>query len=161
NSLTSRYRHGALLCVHQVELAPPRLSLIPGALPPDVRSFDLPFPTRPRSPAHFYLAVFLISPGPLPSLRRQIFSAAIPLEWLKVRRFLPLPAWTMSFRFHSRQASETAAHLRLCVPDSVFVRRQPAMVTTASPVVSCFLILRSFSLRNRNSPSPLCFAVQA
>ena len=31
----------------------------------------------------------------------------------------------------------------------------------AAPVVSCFLILRSFSLRNRNSPSPLCFAVQA
>ena len=31
----------------------------------------------------------------------------------------------------------------------------------AAPVVSCFLILRSFSLRNRNSPLPLCFAVQA
>ena len=34
-------------------------------------------------------------------------------------------------------------------------------VRIAAPVVSCFLIPRSFSLHNRNSLSPLCSAVRA
>src|SRR5437773_662550 len=49
----------------------------------------------------------------------------------------------MAFRFHSRQASETAAHLRLIVPDSVFVRRETAMVKTACPVAVLVAEVRS------------------
>src|SRR6266508_4383549 len=80
--LTSPYRHGALLCVHQVELAPPRLSSIPEAPRPGVRSSGPPSPVQLRQPARSYLAVFVICRRRLPSLHRQI--SWIPLESRKV-----------------------------------------------------------------------------
>src|SRR5882724_1672745 len=57
---TSRYRHGAQPCVHQVARALPRPSSNAKATLLDVRSFDLPFPVRPRQSPLFYRAIFLI-----------------------------------------------------------------------------------------------------
>src|SRR6266508_1361529 len=68
--LTSPYRHGALLCVHQVEPAPPRLSWIPEAPRPGVRSSGPPSRVRLRQPARAYRAAFVICRRRLPSLRR-------------------------------------------------------------------------------------------
>src|SRR5436190_440999 len=54
---TNRYRHDALLCVHQVGLGPLRLSSIQAAPTPGVHSFRLLSPVQPRQPfAHFYRA---------------------------------------------------------------------------------------------------------
>src|SRR5438132_811043 len=54
NVATSLYRHGALACVHQVELAPLRPSSIQVAPALDVRSFDLLFPVQPRQSPRSY-----------------------------------------------------------------------------------------------------------
>src|SRR5438128_7320106 len=79
---TSRYRHGAQPCVHQVARALLRPSSTAKATLLDVRSFDLPFPVRPRRSAHSYRAIFLTRPCQLLLLRRPIFFGAILLELL-------------------------------------------------------------------------------
>src|SRR5947208_11438863 len=77
---TSRYRHGAQRCVHQVARALLRPSSTAKVTLLDVRSFDLPFPVRPRRSAHSYQAIFLARSCQLPLLHRPIFSEAILLE---------------------------------------------------------------------------------
>src|SRR5437762_13537989 len=77
---TSRYRHGARPCVHQVARALLRPSSTAKATLRDVRSFDLPFPVRPRRSAHSYQPILLASSCLLPLLHRPIFSEAILLE---------------------------------------------------------------------------------
>src|ERR1700730_3190651 len=77
---TSRYRHGARPCVHQVGRAPLHLSSIGRALQPGVRSFDLPSLLRPRRPGRFSPEFFLICLRLPLSRRPRIFSAATPME---------------------------------------------------------------------------------
>ena len=77
---TSRYRHGAWPCVHQVGRAPLHLSSIGRAPQPGVRSFDLPSLVRPRRPGRFSPEVFVICLRLPLSRRRRVFSAATPTE---------------------------------------------------------------------------------
>src|SRR5436305_529229 len=103
---TSPYRHGALLCVHQVEPAPPRLSSIPEALRPGVRSSDPPFRVRLRQAARSYQAASVIClPRLLPSHPPQI-------SWIlpgsrKVSYFPlhPVPEMVRGFHFLLRPGS--------------------------------------------------------
>src|SRR5207249_1606514 len=76
---TSRYRHGAQPCVHQVARALPRPSSNAKATLLDARSFDLPFPVRPRRSAHSYRVIFLTRPCQLLLLLRPIFSCVLLL----------------------------------------------------------------------------------
>src|SRR6266480_146499 len=104
-AFTSPYRHGVLLYVHQVELAPPRLSWIPEAPRPGVRSSGPPFPVQLRRSARSYQAVSVICLRRLLSLHRQI--SWIPLESGKVSHFLlhPLQAMVRAFHFVLRLGS--------------------------------------------------------
>src|SRR6266487_2480298 len=59
SAVTNRYRHDALLCVHQVGHAPPRLSLTQAAPELAVRSSGLLSPAQPLpSFDRFYRRVF-------------------------------------------------------------------------------------------------------
>src|SRR5207245_6221160 len=106
---TSRYRHDALPCVHQVEREPPHLSSIQEAPRLDVRSSAPPFPLWPRQPAHLCLAVLPICLRQLLSIRRRISSAAIPPAWRSVSdsplHLHLLPAKAMAFHFLLRPDS--------------------------------------------------------
>src|SRR6266508_3675075 len=110
--LTSPYRHGALLCVHQVEPAPPRLSWIPEAPRPGVRSSGPPSRVRLRQPARSYQAAFVICRRRLPSLHRQISFAEIRRESRKVSRF----------RFHLLPGTVKAFHFLLLRRGSAILR---------------------------------------
>src|SRR5206468_9158054 len=99
--LTSPYRHGALLCVHQVEPAPPRLSSIPEELPPGVRSSGPPFRIRLRQLARSCQAASVICLRRLPSPHPPISFAEILPESRQVSYFPlhPLPAMVRAFHF--------------------------------------------------------------
>src|SRR5206468_7392306 len=77
--LTSPYRHDALLGVHQVEPAPPRLSWIPKAPRPGVRSFGPLSPIRLRlrlrPPARSYQVAFVVC------LHRRLLSLHRQISW--------------------------------------------------------------------------------
>src|SRR6059058_255558 len=99
--LTSPYRHGALLCVHQVEPAPPRLSSIPEELPPGARSSGPPFRVRLRQLVRSRQAVAsVICLRRLPSLHPQI--SWILQESRKVSYFPLHPLLGMVRGFHFR-----------------------------------------------------------
>src|SRR5436190_9838278 len=138
NVATSRYRHGALLCVHQVERAPLRLSSIQAAPGPGARSSGPLFPTRPPQSARSYLLVSAGSVHLRFSLHRQICSPAIPPAWLMVPRLRPHlhlpPARVMAFHFHLRPATAMAPRLHL-PPGSVILQLVvlPGMVKAGFP----------------------------
>src|SRR5262249_28134838 len=132
SALTSRYRHDALLCVHQVGLAPLRLSLIQAAPAPGVRSSDLLSPVLPRPPARSYGVAFANSLLPRLSLRRRILFSAIPRGWGSRSHLRLLRVTATAFRFPLRLDSaivQPAAVLATAKADSVaaFLRRATAM----------------------------------
>src|SRR6266496_2650742 len=101
-SATSRYRHGALLGVHQVELAPLRLSSIQAAPGLGVRSSVPLFLIRLRQPARSYRAASAICLLLPPLLhRQQVFSAETPMDLQTVSSFHPhlLPARATALHF--------------------------------------------------------------
>src|SRR5205809_7386633 len=92
--VTSRYRHDALLCVHQVGLAPLHLSSIQAAREPGVRSFDPLFPLRSPQSARFCPVTAAICLLLLLSHLRRISLGEILPESHMVSHFRPplLPA---------------------------------------------------------------------
>src|SRR5262249_44931449 len=105
SALTSRYRHDALLCVHQVGLAPLRLSSIQAVPGPGVRSSALLSPALPRPLARSYRVAFANSLLPRLSLRRRIFFAAIPRGWGSCFHLRLLRVTATAFRFLLRRDS--------------------------------------------------------
>src|SRR5258705_13265616 len=75
---TSRYRHDALLCVHQVGLVPLHLSSIQATPAPGVRSSRLLSPVQLPPPfARLYRRAFLCYFPLRPLLRREVFFLAV------------------------------------------------------------------------------------
>src|SRR5213079_2429861 len=145
---TSPYRHGALLCVHQVEPAPPRLSSIPEAPRPGVRSSGPPSPLQLqlRPPARSDQAASVISLRRLPSLHPQVSwilqgsrkASCFPLH--------PLLGMVRGFHFLLRPGS-AILHLvvllaRVKVVDLVACRR-PAKEKESRQVAPVFFAVRS------------------
>jgi len=101
---TNRYRHDALLCVHQVGLAPLRPSSILAAPAPGVRSSRLLSPVQlPPRFARFYRRVSVTFLLPRLSLRRRISFAAIRRGWGRRFPLRLLPVTATAFRFLLRQ----------------------------------------------------------
>src|SRR6266487_811720 len=138
---TSRYRHGAQSCVHRVAPALLRPSSIVKATLLDVRSFDFPFPLRPRRSARSYRAASLIRRCRLPLLHQPIFSGAILSEQRKALDFLPLlrrfrgRAMVKACRFRGRREQEKVVRLHLTVPGFALSRPETGRGKDGRPVV--------------------------
>src|SRR5438477_12975318 len=144
---TSPYRHGALLCVHQVEPAPPRLSSIPEELPPGVRSSGPPFRVRLRQLVRSRQAVAsVICLRRLPSLHPQI--SWILQESRKVSYFPlhPLLGMVRGFHFLLRPGS-AILHLAVLLARvkavDLVACRLPAKEKESRQVAPVFFAVRS------------------
>src|SRR5437867_6741157 len=155
--VTSRYRHDALLCVHQVALAPLRLSSIQATREPGVRSSDPLFPVRPLQSAHFYPAASAICLLPSLSHLRRIFFAEIPSEQRKVWRFRLhlLPAMARAPHFHLRPVSVI---LQLGVPQATVKVGLPAAFARLGTEKGSRWAVAAVSFVARSSPETGRFA---
>src|SRR4029077_15365623 len=105
NRLTSPYRHGALLCVHQVEPAPPRLSSIPEELRPGARSSGPPFQVLIRQLVRSCQLVSVICLRRLPSRHQQISWILQESRRASCFPLHPLPETVRGFHFLLRPGS--------------------------------------------------------
>src|SRR5207244_3494933 len=136
------YRHGALLCVHQVEPAPPRLSSIPEELPPGARSSGPPFRVRLRQLVRSRQAVAsVICLRQLPSLHPQI--SWILQESRKVSHFPlhPLLGMVRGFHFLLRPGS-AILHLAVLL-----------WMLRAVDFVAVFVVLAVFAAGSASDPA--------